>query len=80
MGEKNFKNKREHADEGREDVERGIEEKIRMLRKKHGKANQRRKYMEESSAPKRRKLDTIEGYKEQRGRSGDMVGSFKTNV
>ena len=45
-----------------------------MLRKKHGKTSQRRKYLEESSAPKRRKLDHNEGYKEQRGTSGDNDG------
>ena len=45
-----------------------------MVRKKHGKTSQRRKYMEESSAPKRRKLDISEGYKEQRGKSGDNDG------
>ena len=41
-----------------------------MLRKKHGKKGQRRKYCEESSAPKRRKLGDVE-YKELRRNTGD---------
>ena len=39
-----------------------IEEKIRLLRKQHGKKAQRRKCDEESNAPKRKKTEE-EGYK-----------------
>ena len=52
--------------------------KIRMLRKRHGKKNLRRKYCEESSAPKRRKIGEEE-YKELRRTSGDGEGE-KTNT
>ena len=75
MGGKSYKNKQDHADGDREEIEREIEEKIRMLRKKHGKKNQRRKYCDESSAPKRRKLGEEE-YKELRRTSGDGEGEM----
>ena len=43
LGVKTYKTRKEHADGDREEVEREIEERIRMLRKKHGKKSQRRK-------------------------------------
>ena len=49
-----------------------------MLRKKHGKKSQRRKYSEESSAPKRRKIGDDE-YKELRRTSRDGEGGRKSN-
>ena len=70
MGDKTYKNKMEYADEDREEVDKEIEERIRMLRKKHGKKSQRRKYCEDISAPKRRKLGDEE-YKELRRTTGD---------
>ena len=60
MGDKTYKTRKEHADGGREEVEREIGE--------------RRKYFDKSSAPKMRKLGDNEGYKEQRGTSGDSDG------
>ena len=57
MGFKNYKTRQEYEDETRSDEDKKIEEKIRMLRKQHGKKAQRRKCEEESSAPKRRKTE-----------------------
>ena len=62
MGFKNYKTRQEHDDETRSDEDKNIEEKIRILRKQQGKKAQRRKYEEESSAPKRMKTDE-EGFK-----------------
>ena len=58
-----------------EEMEKKAEDKIRIIRKEAGKRNQRRKYEDESSAPKRSR--TNEGYKSSRRATGDDPGPPK---
>jgi hypothetical protein len=69
LGSKAYKSRQEHLEAAMTEKDKSTEEKIRMLRKQHGKKAQRRKYQEESSAPKRRKLDQGE-YREERKTTG----------
>ena len=62
MGTREYSKAKEEEDT---EEERNIEEKIRMLRKRAGKASQRR-HGKESSAPKRRKTGEMNEYKESR--------------
>ena len=65
MGDKAFKSRQEHVDERKSEDERMIVEKIRTMRKKIGKKNQRRSRGEECSAPKSRKMES-DKFKEAR--------------
>ena len=69
-GQQELQNKRqEHVDGEQEQKDKEVEEMMIMLRKQHGKKNQRRNFQDESSAPKRRRTEN-----ELRNASGDGEG------